>query len=760
MRRKIISFLVLVVVLLATPLQAFADGLGQQDQPGVQVTDTRVMFSFADVSSNEISLVSPLSVNRLLFSVPPNLRLNSGGLVINYDVLMNGTDVARIQNGDGVFGGNLFIKFNSIIVATIPINTSGSFSQKIELPANAFDLIREDGRHILTFTFDSQVSCVYDVNAIVTLKSSSSFDLGYESTSPALNLARLPAPFYLQDSIIPDGARVVVPDDPEALELQAAMNVMAGLGSMISDNYDLQLVSIGNLSEADRAKYHLIFVGLPSKLGLLSEVDFKQPVVDGKFASLPERAVDDGVLEMALSPWNPLKAVLLVSGNTPQATLKAAYAVSTARVLIFEDPILSYVSNVQLLSQALPSVEDFSLADLGYTTQDSGVLSGVGVISREFLFFAAKNQLAARDGYIDLIYYHAGLLDYGAASFSLYLNGQVFSTILFGQESEQVTDQRIRIPPGLLRYGENRLEVRANLLQRPSCDQDMSFNPWLTISDQTKIHLPLAGDTAQPASVLRDLKFFPDLFSGSSDLGDVAFVLPKSADKWTLAGQIAYSLGETVRPALVNLAVSYGDDVPQEVLNNYSLIVIGKASELPIIASLNDQLPAPFDLSANTASERQLQISYRIPAGQNVGYLELLASPYNSEKTILLVSGNTDTGTAVASSALLLANLKDQLAGVFAVTNGTQVSSGSGLSPFSIVGDVVLGAEQVVTPLPQTPTAQFVRPAWLIPFLAVTGIAILVIVIFALISFLNRNRAHRLAEKQLTSEIEDDEKKK
>lgn len=751
MRSKIIIFILLAAMLFATPLQALAQGLGQ-DQPGIQVTEDRVVFSFEDLAAAEINLLSPLSVSRLLFSVPPNWKLTSGVFNIQYDVLLTGSDIARIQNGGGVFGGNLFIKFNDEIVAVLPVNASGSYSQTVELSAAAFNLIREDGRNIVTFTFDSQVSCVYDISAIVTIKTASFFDLAYGSASPTLNLSRLPAPFYLENSIIPDGARVVVPDDASAQELQAAMNVMAGFGSMIADTYDLELVSLGNLSEVDRSKYHLVFVGLPEKLGVLEEVTFKMPLAGGKFAGLPEDATADGILEMALSPWNPMKAVLLVSGTTPEALFKAAYAISSARVLVFEDPMLATVSNVQLLSQGLPAVEDFSLADLGYTTEASGILSGVGVTSREFSFFAARNQLASRDGHIDLIYYHSGMLDYGTSSFSLYLNGQIFSTVVFTRESEQVTDLRIRIPPGLLRYGENRLEVRASMLQLPSCDQNLSFDPWLTISDQTSIHLPISESVDLSSYILRDLKFFPDLFATSSDLGDVAFVVPSSApDKWSLAGKLAYALGETVQPSIANLSLAFGDDVPQEMLDAYSMIVVGKASELPFVNSINDQLPAPFDMAADTASERQLQISYRIPAGQNVGYLELLASPYNTEKSILVVSGNTDSGAAVACAALLPGILKDQVAGVFAVTNGFQVSSGNALSPFSIVGTVVPGSEPVVAPLPDGGGAPSLleRPAWLTTFMIATAVIIGLIVLVVLVDFLNRNRLRRLTEKKL-----------
>lgn len=755
MRSKILVLTLLAAMLLVSPFQAMAQA---QTPPGVQVTADRVTFSFADLRSTDISLLSPLSISRLLFSFPSNWQLTGGAFELQYDVLLTGSDIARIQNGGGVFGGNLFVKLNNVIVATIPINASGSYVQKITLPAQAMTPTREDGRHMVTFTFDSQVSCVYDISAIVTLKSASFFDLGYSSTSPSLNLARLPAPFFLENSLVPDGARVVVPDQPDAAELQAAMNVMSGFGAMIANTYDLKLVSLGSLSEADRANFHLIFVGRPEQFTLLNDVAFKLPVKDGKFVDLPEKSAEDGILEMALSPWNANKAILLVSGTNTQAVLKAAYAFSSARVLVFEDPVLSYVSNVQLLTQDLPAVEDFTLADLGYTTANDGLLSGVGVNSREFTFFAAKNQVSSREGYIDLIYYHSGMFDYGTSSFSLYLNGEVFSTIVFTKDSEQVTDLRVRIPPGLLRYGENRLEVRANMLQLPSCDQNLSFDPWLTVSDRTSIHLPVSEGVDVTTQALRDLKYYPGLFSTSSDLGDVALVVPSNnPDKWTLAGTLAYNLGATVQPVLSNLTVAFGEDVPEAIRNSYSMIVVGKASELPFLSALNDQLPAPFDPATNTASERQLQISYRIPPGQNVGYLELLPSPYNTGKTILVVSGNTDTGTAIAANALLQGTLKDQLAGVFAVTNGSQVASGSGLSPFSIVGQVVPGSEQVVNPLPAETPSLLTPPAWLVPFMIATGVIILLVIVFVLIRAMEKNRIRRLTGRQSAADEEEGE---
>ena len=142
---------------------------------------------------------------------------------------------------------------------------------------------------------------------------------------------------------------------------------------------------------------------------------------------------------MAISPWNESKAVLFVGGNSTDAVIKAAQAISSGRILIYENPALAYVADVQLLSRTLPVVEDFTLQSLGYKTE---TVSGIGLNSVQYLFNASKEQLNSKDATIDLIYYHSGLLDYGLSSFSVELNNQVIASAAFSKESEQLTTLR------------------------------------------------------------------------------------------------------------------------------------------------------------------------------------------------------------------------------------------------------------------------------------------------------------------------------
>lgn len=751
MKIKVLIFAALIV-LLSVPAHVLAQTSLQGEAPApvreIQITGDRAIFTLSDLGSNDRKLFSPYDATRVLFSVPPNWRLAPGGMIeLHFEVVLTGLDLSKIQNANAVAGANLIVRFNNVIIGTLNVNEAGTYVQQFQIPDNAMVSSREDGRHMLSIDFEARLSCSYDLNVEVTIMASSFFDLAYQEDSPQLDLARLPAPFYLENSIVSDSTLLVVPDNPDPLELQAALNIAAGFGAMINDDYDLGLVNYSGLDDVRRSENHLVFVGLPEHFSGLSDINFNIPIRNGQFDEIPEESVDDGVLQLALSPWNPSKAILLVSGTTLDALSKAAFALSDGSVFVYQNPALAYVSNVQFLPSDIPVAGQFTLEDLGYSTE---TFTGIGTVSVDFSFYASKPQAATREGYIDLIYYHSGMLEYGASSFSLYLNDEIFFTDVFSEESEQVTNLRVRIPAGILRYGENRLKIQYNMPVSFSCDQATFLEPWFTVSNHSSFYLPVSDAEQAPQVVLPDLKFFPELFTTSSDLGDVTFVVPNADPAaWQIAGQFSYMFGEIAQPGISNLKVAYSDTLSDEVLSSRSMIVIGKPSDIPFVSVINDKLPAPFDLESNTASEKQLQVSYRIPQGQNVGYLELLRSPYATDKYILLISGNTSDGVAISGDVLLSGNFQDQLSGVFAVTNGVQIATGSATSLFSIVGEGVPGAEQVINAPEDVQDAPVLLapPNWLLPFVVVSLLIVLGVVVYIV--------AHLFLRKKQVRQVED-----
>lgn len=750
MKKRMFLILGMLGILLLTPFHAAARA-SEADAPShqfaaIQVDGNKVSVPFSELGYREKTLLSPYGVTSVFLNTPLNWKLIPGGEIeLHYDVLLSGADIDKIVDAKNPFGGSMLFTFNGQLVGSLPLDETGSHIARLKIPDTALTSILADGRNQLTISLDAPFSCNYDIKARVVIKSTSFFDLVFEVSSPELNLSRLPSPFYRNNSFIPDSALIVVPDSPDVLEIQAALNVMAGFGSMIGNDYNMELITISQLAGVDPTLHHMIFVGMPGQFNILSEVQFQIPIANGKFVNIPPTSEGDGIVELALSPWNPSKVIMVVSGNSIEAVVKAGQAVSSGRIFIYENPTLAFVSNVQMLSETLPVIEDSTFENLGYITQ---TLSGVGVKSHEYLFYASKEQVSTKDGYVELVYYHSGLLDYGVSSFSVSINGQVIASEPFSEKSEEVTTIKVKIPSGTLRFGENRLDVRASMIVLTACDSSGFSDPWLTISSQSNVHLPAAAGTALAEPLLKDLKFFPELFVTHSDLGDVAFVFPKSdTASWKIAGKLAYNLGRQFNPLIANLQVAYADDVPQGIHDTRSLIVLGLASEIPFLGEFNDLLPAPFDLTNNTASERQMQIVYRIPEGVSVGYLELMLSPFNVERSILVVSGNNHNGLLLAGNGLLQTELSSQLAGVFAVTNGTLVATGNASSPFSIVGEVAPGSVAVnTTPVSNVLDTKYEieRPGWLLPVIIISILSVVGILGYVIVTTIAKNRLQRI----------------
>lgn len=750
MKNKVFIIFVILILLASFPLNVSAQSATPTPTPGgpgvPTIEGNTAKVTFAQLGFRNDTLTSPYDTSRVLFSIPPNWRLKEGGeVVIDYDIVFSGTDIAKIVNGLNPFGGAMTVSFNQKIIGTIPLDKAGSNTAHFSIPADALVAVREDGRHQLNIVLNAQFTCIYDLHANVVIKSTSQFILPFEVSSPLLDLAKLPAPFHLENALIPDRTVVVTPDNASSNELQAALNILAGFGSMIGDTADFNLVNVGALTDNDLKSSNLIFVGKPGGLDLLSKVNLPLAMANGNFNNIPADSAKDGILQMALSPWNPEKAILVVSGTSDDAVAKAAYAASSGGIFTYNNPVLSFVSNVQLLNENIPSVEDFTFKDLGYKTV---TLSGVGQVTTDYIFSISKDQVATKDGYVDLVYYHSGLLDYGQSSLTVNLNNQVINGTPFTKETEKLTTLRINIPAGILRFGQNRLVVTARMLISDSCDTSGFSTPWLTISDQSLIHIPVTQSAGPVSQSALDLKSFPYLFLTHSDLGDLAFVMPKASPAGLkIAGKLAYDFGVNATPSLPNLAAAYADAVPDDIRNNRSMIVIGKASTVPLVKEFNDRLPAPFDLNDNTASEKNMQISYRIPAGVSVGYLELIASPNNLEKAILFVAGNTDQGLDMAGNALVTPDLTSQLAGLFAVTNGTKIATSVLPSSFSVIGNAVPGALPTINPpvVPvATPATKMAAPFWLLPFIGLSIIAIVAVLIYVMATAVARRRSPKI----------------
>jgi hypothetical protein len=221
--------------------------------------------------------------------------------------------------------------------------------------------------------------------------------------------------------------------------------------------------------------------------------------------------------------------------------------------------------------------------------------------------------------------------------------------------------------------------------------------------------------------------------------------LPKNdPSAWNTAAQIALQLGRQAAGALFNVGAAFDGEIPDDIRSSRNLIVVGLPGENQLLADLNDSLPAKFEKGSNVAVIQGEQVSYRFPTDSDLGYLELLNSPWNADRVILAVVGSTAAGVQQAGTALTDPILRSRLKGNFVLVNGQTLSvadTRTGLGLASVGEAANVSPQQAVTGGTESGQASntvFSDGMGWIPLVA-GGLAVIIIVVIV-IAVLTRRR--------------------
>lgn len=689
--------------------------------PEAPVLPNADTISFFQIRQTDLQLIGPYDVAFLVFGLPAEWELN-GPATLNLNLHVSLSAISATFGNEIITGagGTLAVEFNREVVGSFPLTQNEDLNLQIQIPLQLLEPVRDDGHQELVFVLDSGFSCLINQQMAVTIRNSSNITFPHDIVLPDTNLARFPFPIY-QDTIYPDRALMVLPDRPTAEELQGAMALSAGLGRMSSSTLGLDLTSVSNVTSDQFANHHLILVGKAASLPILDQLQLPLPPNGGNFQSETGNA-DDGIVQMVHSPWSTGHVVLLVSGNTDMGVAKAAQAVSTGILRQNATPNLSVIESIQESLQTFQQNTDFTLLDLGY---DSTLLQRRGVDSVSYTFYIPPGLTVNPEAYFELVYGNSALIDYTRSGLVVQVNGQPIGSVRFSDVTAAITTNRveINIPPSVVLPGTNTLEIISNLQPTDNCSLPNLRGLWANIWSESRFHLPLI-QTIPETNLAIDLADFPAPFILDPSLNTTALILqPNDLESWRAAQQLAVYLGDRGNGSIVLLKTFYADAIPDSARSSLNLIVLGLAPQMPIMTELNDFLPAPFETEAGIANERNMQVTFRIPADSPVGYVQFLPSPWGERNFVIVAVGNLRQGATWAASALYDSSLRSRLAGNFAVINDQQVTTTdtrlsspveNGLSTTQPDVVVVPPSVDITTPVATS------RPIWILPALLAT----------------------------------------
>ena len=620
------------------------------------------IVSFLTLGQQDAVLSGPLDSQEIVFRLPADWSMLSDSILhINLNAA---TGMASSENSGVV--GFFEVYLNENWLTTVNLATDGEYSVDIPIPANAWVVTKSDASQKLRFALVDALRCELWLSAATTggsvrglsavVRSSSYIDFKHDTRPVATDLKLFPYPVF-QNTFKPDQAVLVVPDQPTQGEMQAAMTVSAALGRLTDKKFALQLLTVSQLTDALIAESHLVFIGAPTSFPQITGAKLPAPYNGTTFDGVQMDA-GDGILQLIVSPQNPSKVWLLISGNNDAAIMKAAQAVGSDQIQPYGPNNLAIITGVGVEAQYVDKT-DFTFSDLGYPVEQTyyGTYNDFGV-----WFDLPANQVS--DGaYFEMVFANSAVLNYDESNVKVIINDNLVGGLRFSDRTSSITHWKFNIPASFLHPGRNLLLLELYLSAPSPC---IPFDEvWFSLMPESLLHLPTSAAVGNGTPAL-ELANYP--YSALSTFDQTALILP-SGDPfaWSAASKLAVDLGRKLGGANINIDTYYADAVPEDVLRGRDLVLVGRPSTMPVIAQLSEMMPAPFEKGSDIAQQQDSQYSFSSTDRVPVGYIQVFSSPWDSKLAVLTVSGNMDEGLGSAATALLTSSVQKQMIGNYVV---------------------------------------------------------------------------------------------
>lgn len=493
----------------------------------------------------------------------------------------------------------------------------------VELLKSGYNLL-EIGAYV-RLTDDE--GCTDDYNGAnwVKFDESTCLRIAYELSERAEELSVFPYPFLSMMDKTGANSAVAVSDAADADELTAALNLMAGFGTALSAQNDMELARISQTTRS-----HVIYFGLRDNTPnhLLSLLDQEVPQT-GALLQL----VKDGEREY-----------LLVVSREREALLEAAQLLSDAGRVTQLHGRSAYVS----VGEASAFIEAGTLSALAvegqYTFKDmlGHGASFVGPFHQTATIYlpVPEDYALSSEGKFSFHIRYSENLDWDRSLMTVYWgnNLPLYSRQLT-REGAYGTTVAFSVPADAVGVAGTYLTITFDLeVKDLDCTPRQLDMPWAYIAEDSVLYLP-QGERAGLSLSNR-----PAPFQRNSRMDNVLVVLPDvpDAEDLNLCGRAVAMLGAGSDP-YGKLRAIRADFFNASTDGDWNLILVGKPSSNRMIANLNSSLHFKYseDLTRYESNEKLiLNEAY----AREVGVIQLLVSPYSVNRVMLVLSAPESAG--------------------------------------------------------------------------------------------------------------------
>ncbi|MBI5081218.1 MAG: cellulose biosynthesis cyclic di-GMP-binding regulatory protein BcsB [Chloroflexi bacterium] len=498
----------------------------------------------------------------------------------------------------------------------------------------------------------------------VRISSLSTVEYGYEQLTLESNVGRLPFPFINTRSVKIDSALFVTPANPTPQEMIPMYHLASYFSSQMTfRGLNLLTLPVNEVTPTILDKYNLIWIGRTDRLPQLKDIAAKLPLKindQGTFLAADSR--DVGIIMLAASPWNTGRSILIITGATDTAVANAAKAIRQPEFAKVARGGYALVPTTPVEPATQLPVETgvTTFKTLGFPTE---TVSGIGKHTLAYTL-ATPNWRTPESLKMTISMAHSPFTSNDLSYLTLAINGIPQSGIYLNKDNVQPSKWTVTIPATQLTAGDNKLELTYELhfdRDERRCDEDEWDQAWGVIHDVTTVEAKFS-DVA-PELFLTN---FPVPFDSGS-----LIVLPRQmgVEQRAAAFKLFNELGRSMGARARTFELTTADQVTEDVLRRQSAILLGRPTENQWVAAALRSAPLKFDGYVRSLDVPSLKLV--VADTSSVGVLEIMASPWNKQKAVLIISGTDDKGVGLAGGILVDPKLDKVLKGDVAVADST-----------------------------------------------------------------------------------------
>lgn len=471
----------------------------------------------------------------------------------------------------------------------------------------------------------------------LTVKSGSNVNFKYELKDPENTLHSFYDHFSGEDTVTNQHSKIVTPDQPTKGELTASMTALAGESRVITtDNDQINVVQNTNM-DATKGDY-ILYVA--------------------KYDNLPK------ALKQEISEKDVEKRAVIKTHYTK----KGDYLIVTAKTDGLLKKAAQFFANSELMHQTDKSKEMVSSLTNTFTSeiQDEGKyqltnaidkIKGAGHRETSYFVTLPNDRTNADGSKVRLHFRYSKNLNFKRSLVTVYVNDTTLGSKKLTAAKANGDEVTLEVPKGTSLGNSFEVRVAFDLEMKDQEISDNSETSWAEVDTNSEMKVK--------SEKSNDLLFtnYPTIFMKNQTYNNLAVVIPKklTAIDFKSLTNIFNLMGAYAKSNTGKIKF-YTEQPNQDTMINDNLIVLGTPSNNAMIKSLNKDLYFKYsdDYRGFVSNEK---LSIEEDYGKTIGTAQLIRSPENSKKGILVLTGATPEASYLASTQLNFKKNIDQFTG-------------------------------------------------------------------------------------------------